>query len=238
VNTRINDSTDYVHIEIAAALSRNILVVPVLIEGASIPSENELPEPLRALAKRNALEISNSRFDSDTEKLIKSIHKFLEKTEESADLGILRRKKPLLYWLAGGLAVVVLGTLIYLYSGLLMRPQINCEWEANVTYDWPNANYIEKFDFHGEGDEVLGTASHTKVKARIIEGRVRNRTLKFMTKTKVALGGDYRDLREDVHHYRGEILGNEIKFVMETESPFSDHVPVHFIAKKVPNTCK
>src|SRR5512139_2316322 len=50
VGLRINDPKDFVRLEIAAGLSRNIRVVPVLLEGASMPTEDELPEPLRDLA--------------------------------------------------------------------------------------------------------------------------------------------------------------------------------------------
>jgi hypothetical protein len=42
---RINDPKDYVHLEIAAALSRNVRVLPVLIDGAKMPSEEELRNP-------------------------------------------------------------------------------------------------------------------------------------------------------------------------------------------------
>ena len=46
---RINDPKDYVRLEISAALSRNVRVLPVLIDGARMPSELELPESLRKL---------------------------------------------------------------------------------------------------------------------------------------------------------------------------------------------
>jgi hypothetical protein len=81
---RINDPKDFVRIEIAAALSRKIYVIPVLVDGASMPGEEELPERLRSLAKRNAIEISNSRFDSDTETLIAAVRKALDETDRRA----------------------------------------------------------------------------------------------------------------------------------------------------------
>lgn len=235
---RINDPKDYVRIEIAAALSRNIRVVPVLLDGASIPGEKELPEPLRALARRNALEISNSRFDSDTETLIMAIRKALDEADGRAALRDVRRSKPFLYWLAGGLAVGVLVTVAYLYSGLMiqdMRPDIKGEWEADVTYDWPNARYIEKFDFRGEGEEVYGTASFLGTKRGILEGSIRKDVLRFITRSQEISGADFRNPRDCVHHYRGELLGKEIKFIMQTEGCYSEHIPIDFIAKKVPN---
>jgi len=241
IEPRIKDPTDFVHIEIAAALSRKILVVPVLIDGARMPSEKELPEPLRELAKRNALEISNSRFDSDIEMLIKAVRKALGATNGQATLRDNRKITPLLYWLASGLVVGVLGTIAYLYFGFSiqsMRPEINCKWRADVIYDWQNAHYNEEFDLHGEDDEILGTATFLGTKRGILEGSITKKALRFVTKTKEYMSSDYNNQKEQIHHYRGEFLGNEIKFIMQTEGGFSDHIPVKFIAKKVPGTCK
>jgi len=233
---RIKDPKDFVRIEIAAALSRKIHVVPVLLEGASMPSEKDLPEPLRALARRNAIEVSNSRFDSDTSTLIMAVRKALDKTDGRVALQDLRRSKPFLYWLAGVLAVGVLVTMAYFYWGLQdMRPDINGKWEANVSYNWSNARYVEKFEFHGEGEEVYGTASFLGTERGILEGNIRKNALRFITRTKVIAGGDIKNPRDQVHHYRGKLLRKEIKFFMQTEGGFSEHTPLEFVAKKVPN---
>lgn len=56
---RIDDPHDFVHLEIAAALKRNIPIVPVLIRGATIPGPRELPEPLTELSFRNAITLSD-----------------------------------------------------------------------------------------------------------------------------------------------------------------------------------
>jgi hypothetical protein len=53
---RLRDSNDFVVTEIAAALNRNIRVVPVLVDGAAMPTADELPEILKPLARRNAVE--------------------------------------------------------------------------------------------------------------------------------------------------------------------------------------
>ena len=122
-------------------------------------------------------------------------------------------------------------------SGLLiqdMRPDINGEWEADVSYDWPNAKYVEKFDFRGSGDEVYGTASFLGGKKAILEGSIRKDGLRFITKTQELLGGDSKSPRDVVHRYRGEFLETEIKFIMQTEGGYSERIPIEFIAKKVP----
>jgi len=263
IGLRINDPKDFVRLEIAAALSRNIRVVPVLLDGASMPTEEELPEPLRELARRNALEVSNSRFGSDTESLILAVRKALGESDGRATLRKLRGSKSVLYWLIGGLAVGVLSAIAYLYgppqdhrppaqtalsestdaakntSGVLiqdMRPDINGEWEGDVTYDWSDARYVEHFVFRGEGDEVHGTASFLGTKKGILEGSIKKDGLRFITRTREILGGDSKNPKGVVHRYRGQLLGNEIKFIMQTEGGYSEHIPIEFIAKKLPNT--
>jgi hypothetical protein len=64
--TRLNDPHDLVRFELEAALARDIRVIPVLVNGASMPKSAELPETISSLARRNGREISHARFDSDS----------------------------------------------------------------------------------------------------------------------------------------------------------------------------
>jgi hypothetical protein len=60
-------------LEIAAALNRKIRVVPVLVDGAHIPKPDDLPEDIKALARRNAVELRNDTFSRDVDALADSI---------------------------------------------------------------------------------------------------------------------------------------------------------------------
>jgi hypothetical protein len=55
---RLDDPDDILRLEIATALGRDVLIVPVLIAGARMPKKNELPDDLKSLTDRNALEIT------------------------------------------------------------------------------------------------------------------------------------------------------------------------------------
>ena len=55
--------------EIEAALQRGIRVIPVLVDGATMPRREDLPDSLQKLRRRQAIEISHNRFDSDVERL-------------------------------------------------------------------------------------------------------------------------------------------------------------------------
>src|SRR5262249_45505682 len=50
---RIDNKYDFVRAESASALRRSIPVVPLLIDGASMPPANKLPDDIKALARRN-----------------------------------------------------------------------------------------------------------------------------------------------------------------------------------------
>jgi TIR domain len=69
-NRRIDDPKDYVRLEIQAALDRGIRVVPVLINGAPLPSPDLLPPDLRSMARRQALALDDVTFRSNVGRLI------------------------------------------------------------------------------------------------------------------------------------------------------------------------
>jgi TIR domain len=53
---RLDNPEDYVRIEIATALKRDIRVIPVLVDGASIPKPRDLPDDLKSFVRRSAIE--------------------------------------------------------------------------------------------------------------------------------------------------------------------------------------
>jgi hypothetical protein len=59
-------------------LERKIRVIPILIQGASMPAPKELPEDLSPLVRRNALALSDTRWERDVEDLIKSLENLLK----------------------------------------------------------------------------------------------------------------------------------------------------------------
>jgi hypothetical protein len=71
--SKLHGDKDYVRIEIASALRRDIPVIPVLIHGATMPAEDELPEDIKSLARRQALELRHTRFASDAEAIAASL---------------------------------------------------------------------------------------------------------------------------------------------------------------------
>jgi hypothetical protein len=82
---RIHAETDYVRIEVEAALNRHIPVIPLLVGGADMPQPSQLPENIREFAYRNAVQIDSGRdFDHHMNGLIRATDKILLSTQTSA----------------------------------------------------------------------------------------------------------------------------------------------------------
>lgn len=78
---RLDEPHDFVRLEIAGALERNIRVLPVLVEGASLPPTDDLPDDLRPLTRRQAVELRDSRWDDDIERLVHALEKLVAGAE-------------------------------------------------------------------------------------------------------------------------------------------------------------
>jgi TIR domain-containing protein len=70
---RLSEPDDYVRAELRAALSRPVLVLPVLVGGARMPRPEQLPEDIRAVATKNALPLRHESFDDDTENIVAAV---------------------------------------------------------------------------------------------------------------------------------------------------------------------
>ncbi len=79
---RLDNPNDFVRLEIATALRRNVRVIPVLVQRASIPKPQDLPEDLVKLTRRNAIELSDLRWQSDVDELINVMERVLVKQPE------------------------------------------------------------------------------------------------------------------------------------------------------------
>jgi hypothetical protein len=70
---RFDNPDDFVTIEIAAALARKIRVIPVLVDSARTPKADKLPDSVKPLVRRNAVEVRNPHFGRDAEALAKKV---------------------------------------------------------------------------------------------------------------------------------------------------------------------
>lgn len=70
---RLNNPLDLVRHEVSTGLQLARKVIPVLVDGASMPTEAQLPAVLSPLSRLNAVELSDSRWDYDLGKLLSAI---------------------------------------------------------------------------------------------------------------------------------------------------------------------
>ncbi len=234
---RLDDPGDLVRLEVATALASGKPVIPVLVGGAPMPGEAELPTLLAALARRQAVVLSDSGWQGDVARLVASLRPLLGGRPGAA--GKSRR------WLAGG--AVLLAALGLALMQLWPRPPetapepvaqagqatvIAGHWGALVKYDW-GASHDEVFEFRIEGRAIAGHASYLGRKLAIEQASVDGEWLRFVTRSQEVLGGDSPP-REVVHRYAGRIEADAIHFTLESGGGYSQHSPVSFVARRVP----
>jgi len=105
-NRRLDNPEDFVRFEIAEALSRDIPVLPVLLDGAELPEREQLPENMRGMLRRQAMDLHARRFEANARDISRELRK------------ILRRRRVVPIWAAAGLALASLG------GGVLAGPDI------------------------------------------------------------------------------------------------------------------
>src|SRR5215470_6640638 len=81
---RLDDPDDIVRLEIEAALTRDVRVIPILVEGAVMPGRQDLPESLAGLPRRNAFLIRHESFRSDAGRLVTAIERALAAVPKTA----------------------------------------------------------------------------------------------------------------------------------------------------------
>jgi hypothetical protein len=80
----IDDPSDFIRLEVDTALRLNVPTIPILVERTPMPEPEELPEALRPLARRNALELENGRWESDFSRLLGAVEQLLERDKASS----------------------------------------------------------------------------------------------------------------------------------------------------------
>jgi hypothetical protein len=229
---RLDEPDDFVRLEIASALASGKPVWPVLVGGAIMPTARDLPEPIRDLAQRQAVVLSDAAWKDDVARLIGALRPLLAAP---------RRRSRLSPGLSAGL-LVMLGAL-FLFTSWMERTAppptpasrtpvaeaaLSGRWTATVRYDW-GAEHEERFDLRVEDGEVLGTASYLGVPRSVEQGTLLDDArIRFVTRTESWAGTTTRSL---THSYRGRIQDDGIHFVLETVGQ-PGAAPVEFVARR------
>lgn len=76
-SSRLDDPEDWVRIEVETALGRGIYVIPILVDDAEFPREEDLPGSLVELRTRTGLRVTNARFRPDIEPVLDRVEDLL-----------------------------------------------------------------------------------------------------------------------------------------------------------------
>lgn len=71
--TRLDDPDDYVRREVGTALATGAAVVPVLVDGARLPTSGDLPDDVQPLLRRQAFELRDESWHDDVERLVRAL---------------------------------------------------------------------------------------------------------------------------------------------------------------------
>lgn len=136
---RLDERDDFVKAELSAALKQHKLVIPALIDGASVPDRSKLPSEIRALVDRHAAELSDSRFHYDVQRLIDTIDRAVDDSVDATGwppLAWLRRvwrrlKRP---WAPRTLALICSGAVAVALAGWAVLP-FEHPWDTPAAAD-------------------------------------------------------------------------------------------------------
>jgi hypothetical protein len=144
---RLEQPDDWVRLEIARALARNVRVIPVLVDGATLPKKSLLPEDIRALVDRQSFTLTNpAAFRHEVAGLVRDIG------------GMTRRAKT--FWRTAGIlaaASVAVAFIVYRYPDLA-RSTFLASQSGQATDKGPKCSATAVSDNGGYG-YATGSAS-------------------------------------------------------------------------------
>jgi TIR domain-containing protein len=226
-NARLGDAEDFVRLEIATALRRNILVIPALVAGTTMPRAQDLPEPLAELAQRQAVELNDKDFSRDVDQLIEALEKVPELKEKKAARGDGPRKqgaRRTIAWVAV-LPFVLFAAIVFWQWQQPKAAKLEGVWEAQVNYSW-GESFKESFTLKANGNQLTGTASFLGDRRGIQEGKIEGARISFFVPFQSMSGSN---ITEHKARYAGTVSDNEIRFIMQDDRGYP---PVEFVARK------
>lgn len=157
---RLDDPGDFVRMEVVHGLQRDARLIPVLVQGARMPGAADLPEPLAPLSRRNAIELSDTRWQYDVDRLATTLRRVLATADEAAaalpeypsaaplaagallqvSLGALKANL-LWFLLVAGASGLASSLLVVLGATLLRAGVVATGWEVAVTLLFSSLTY-------------------------------------------------------------------------------------------------
>jgi hypothetical protein len=160
---------DFIEREITAALRRDIPVIPVLVGGAAMPQETDLPPALQPLARRHAVTIRDGSFADDVGHLIDGVR---GRTASS------RR----IIWLivAAGILIAITGAIFLVSRSRAVSVSIDGPWIARMQRQGGRP-YNIRLRFSTAGSTLTGAVEYPTGGGAIQRGTIDSGKLSFST---------------------------------------------------------
>jgi hypothetical protein len=163
---------DFVEHEIVSAMNRKVTVIPVLVGGAIMPSERELPSRLAPLARRQAISMRDAGFDQDASELVHSVR---------LSSGRGASAKRLVYGVvAAGILISVIGS-IFLVTRSRNEASIGGVWIVHMQKPGQRPFNI-RLRFEQAGNILAGQVDYPTGSGAIEEGKIHGRGIEFVTR--------------------------------------------------------
>lgn len=133
---RLHDPGDPVRFEVATGLRKSQWVIPVLVGGARVPPAAELPDDLKPLSRRNAIEITEPDFEGDVERLIQALEQMLGEPRPHRPVPPPERPRKSRLGLVVGLVAAALVVGVVGVVALMLIPQTPRPSPANVPHNY------------------------------------------------------------------------------------------------------
>lgn len=236
---RLEDADDFVRREIQAALASGKPVIPVLVGGATMPAQAELPAAIAGLARHQAVALRDDGWRDDVARLVSSLSSVLPSLQTEGVAFAPNWRRWVLGLAGGGLALTLMVWMIQVWrlpppaATVSSQPaaDISGRWTARVKYDWGD-EHEEVFEFKYLGRDLRGTATYLTGRLAIEQAKREGEWLGFVTRSQEMLGSD-TPWKEVTHRYTGQVTSEGIRFTLESGGGYSVHPPVEFTATRV-----
>lgn len=228
---RLDDPEDFVRREVRAALDAGKPIIPLLVGGATMPTETDLPEAIADLARRQAVTLTDGGWRNDARRLMDSLAPLLP--------GVAAPPAPRRPWRRGlALAGAALVAVAWAFQAWRPPPaapaavDIAGRWTARVAYEW-GTTHDEAFEFKWTDGTLRGTATYLTAPLAMEQARLQGDQLSFITRSEEIMGGDTPS-KPVTHRYTGRVMRDGIRFTLDSGGGYTIHPPLEFVARRVP----
>jgi eukaryotic-like serine/threonine-protein kinase len=169
---RLEDTDDFVRIELEAALSRKIPVVPVLVGHAAMPPTSQLPPSLSSLAFRQSIEVRpDPDFHNDATRLVSALraivdpnapreeHSLHPATVHVATAPVATSPSRKFAWMSGLAVAAILAAIAFAIPALKHLREVPAP-EMRTDIQTPDTEQPRSFSLSPDGRQIVFVANN------------------------------------------------------------------------------